>query len=140
MARIIGIDYGRKRTGLAVTDPLQIICTPLDTVPTHQVWEYFQKYFEANTVEAAVVGMPKTLNNLPSEIVKDVHIFVKKFRKLYPAIPVALCDERFTSRIAQQAMALGNMKKHDRQDKAAVDRISASLILQTYLEQKSRLL
>lgn len=138
MARIIGIDYGRKRTGLAVTDPLQIICTPLETVSTHQLWEYLQKYFETNQVEAAVVGLPKTMNNLPSEIVKDVHIFVKKFQRLFPAIPVAFCDERFTSRIAQQSMVLGNMKKHNRQDKTVVDRISASLILQTYLEQKSK--
>lgn len=80
MARIIGIDYGRKRTGLAVTDPLQIICSPLETIPTFQIWDYLSTYISANEVSGVVVGLPKKLNNQPSEIVKDVHIFAKKYK------------------------------------------------------------
>lgn len=139
MARIIGIDYGRKRTGLAVTDPLQIICSPLETIPTFQIWDYLSTYISANEVSGVVVGLPKKLNNQPSEIVKDVHIFAKKIQKLFPSVSVDFCDERFTSSMAQQAMVLGRMKKSDRQDKANIDRISASLILQTFIEQKRKL-
>ena len=136
MARIIAIDYGRKRTGLAVTDPLQIIATPLETVPTSDVESFLAEYLKKETVGEFVVGYPVQMNNEPSESVKYIDPFIKRLKKLFPQIPVSLEDERFTSRIALRTMIEGGVKKMDRRDKGLVDRISASVILQSFLEKK----
>ena len=135
MDRIIGIDYGRKRVGVAVSDPLRIFASALDTVPSAKIIEYLKKYAESKTVERFVVGYPMNLNNTPSEAAADVDIFLKQLKKHFPDIPVTLEDERFTSVLAHRAMIDGGVKKMDRRDKAAVDKVSAALILQTYLDR-----
>jgi putative Holliday junction resolvase len=134
MGRILAIDYGRKRTGLAVTDPLRIIATPLDTVPTNELLPYLAAYMKKETVDEFVVGMPKTLMNEDSEIAPLVRVFVEELKKIYPDKKVNLADERFTSSMAKQAMIDGGMKKKDRQVKANVDKISATIILQSFLQ------
>ncbi len=136
MKRILAIDYGRKRVGLAVTDPLQIIANRLTTVPTHTLWDYLENYFATEPIECLVVGYPRQMNNEASESVRYINPFLKRFQKKYPEIPVELVDERFTSKMAFQAMIDGGLKKKARQNKETVDAISATLILQTYLEQK----
>jgi len=136
MGRIMAIDYGRKRTGLAVTDPLQIISTALSTVESKLVIPYLKNYIQKEEVEIFVIGMPKTLSNEDSENAKYVRLFVEKLKKEIPTIPIAFADERFTSSIAKQAMIDGGMKKKDRREKGNVDKISATLILQTYMESK----
>ena len=133
MGRIIAIDYGKKRTGLAVTDPLRIIATPLDTVPTSELISYLGGYMKKESVDEFVVGMPKTLKNEDSEIAPLVRVFVEELKKLYPEKKIHLADERFTSRMAMQAMIEGGMKKKDRQVKGNVDKISATIILQSFL-------
>ena len=133
MGRIIAIDYGKKRTGLAVTDPLRIIATPLDTVPTNELLSYLGGYMKKETVDEFVVGMPKTLRNEDSEIAPLVRAFVEELKKVYPEKKIHLADERFTSRMAMQAMIDGGMKKKDRQIKGNVDKISATIILQSFL-------
>ena len=135
MDRIIGIDYGRKRVGVAVSDPLRIFAGALDTVPSVKIIEYLKKYAESETVERFVVGYPMNLNNTPSEAAADVDIFLKQLKKHFPDIPVTLEDERFTSVLAHRAMIDGGVRKMDRRDKAAVDKVSAALILQTYLDR-----
>ena len=135
MDRIIGIDYGRKRVGVAVSDPLRIFAGALDTVPSAKIIEYLKKYAESETVERFVVGYPMNLNNTPSEAAADVDIFLKQLKKHFPDIPVTLEDERFTSVLAHRAMIDGGVRKMDRRDKAAVDKVSAALILQTYLDR-----
>ena len=135
MDRIIGIDYGRKRVGVAVSDPLRIFASALDTVPSAKIIEYLKKYAESETVERFVVGYPMNLNNTPSEAAADVDIFLKQLKKHFPDIPVTLEDERFTSVLAHRAMIDGGVRKMDRRDKAAVDKVSAALILQTYLDR-----
>ena len=135
MDRIIGIDYGRKRVGVAVSDPLRIFASALDTVPSAKIIDYLKKYAESETVERFVVGYPMNLNNTPSEAAADVDIFLKQLKKHFPDIPVTLEDERFTSVLAHRAMIDGGVKKMDRRDKAAVDKVSAALILQTYLDR-----
>ncbi len=134
MPRIVAIDYGNKRTGLAVTDPLKIIATALTTVEGKEVLKFLKEYTLKEEVEAFVLGMPKTLSNEDSDNAKYVRIFEETLRKEFPAIPVHLADERFTSSIAKQTMIDGGMKKKDRRVKANVDKISATLILQTFLE------
>jgi putative Holliday junction resolvase len=134
MGRILAIDYGRKRTGLAVTDPLRIIATTLDTVPTNELLSYLAAYMKKETVDEFVVGMPKTLMNEDSEIAPLVRVFVEELKKIYPDKKVNLADERFTSSMAKQAMIDGGMKKKDRQVKANVDKISATIILQSFLQ------
>jgi len=136
MGRILAIDYGKKRVGLAVTDPDQIIATRLTTIPTHTVWDFLKKYFLNENVESVVVGYPKQMNNKPSESVRFINPFLKKFQEKYPEIKLDISDERFTSKIAFQTMIDGGLKKHKRQNKAMVDGISATIILQSYLEQK----
>ncbi len=136
MGRILAIDYGNKRVGLAVTDPLQMIAHKLDTVPTHALWTFLAQYLEQENVERLVVGYPRQMNNLPSDAVRYINPFIKRFVKLYPEIPVELIDERFTSKMAFQAMIDGGLRKKSRQDKAKVDAISASLLLQSFLEQR----
>jgi putative Holliday junction resolvase len=133
MGRILAIDYGKKRTGLAVTDPLRIIATPLDTVATNELMSYLGGYIKRETVDEFVVGMPKTLKNQDSEIAPFVRAFVDELKKVYPDKKVHLADERFTSRMAMQAMIEGGMKKKDRQEKGNVDKISATIILQSFL-------
>ncbi|MCF6333618.1 MAG: Holliday junction resolvase RuvX [Draconibacterium sp.] len=136
MARILAIDYGRKRVGLAVTDPGQIIANRLTTVPTHTIWEFLKEYFQKEPVEAVVVGYPRQLNNEASEAVRYINPFLKKFQKTYPGMKLEIMDERFTSKMAFQTMIDGGLKKQKRQDKALIDAISATIILQSYLEKK----
>jgi putative Holliday junction resolvase len=134
MARILSIDYGSKRTGLAVTDPLQIIATALDTVPTHQLMEYLKKYLQQEPVELFVVGEPKRLDNTPAQSGPMVQQFAKLLAKQFPEIPIKMYDERFTSKMAFQSMIDSGMKKSERQKKENIDKISAVIILQSYLE------
>jgi putative holliday junction resolvase len=136
MGRILAIDYGRKRTGIAVTDPLQMIATALETVPSHTIIDYLKAYFSKEKVDEVVVGYPKQMNNLPSESVIYVDAFVKQFRKNFPDMLLNLADERFTSKMAFQTMIDGGLKKQQRQDKSLIDKISATIILQSYLESK----
>jgi putative holliday junction resolvase len=134
MGRILAIDYGKKRTGLAVTDPLRIIATPLDTVQTNELLTYLAAYVKKETVDEFVVGMPKTLKNEDSEIAPLVRGFVEELKKIYPDKMIHLADERFTSSMAKQAMIDGGMKKKDRRVKGNVDKISATIILQSFLQ------
>lgn len=134
MARIIAIDYGKKRVGLAVTDPLQLIATPLTTVSTPEIWAYLTDYLNKEAVERFVVGMPKDLKNRDADATPLAEAFVKQLQRKFPAIPVELVDERFTSKIAFQAMIDGGVKKMDRRDKGLIDRTSAAIILQSYME------
>ena len=135
MNRIIGIDYGRKRTGLAVSDPLMVCASALDTVHSANIIDYLQKYSQNETIVRFVVGYPMNLDNTPSEAARDVDAFLNLLKKKFPEIPVTLEDERFTSVLAHRAMIDGGMKKMDRRDKMAVDKISAAIILQTYLDR-----
>ena len=136
MPRILAIDFGTKRTGLAVTDPLQIIATALTTVESKLILSFLKEYLAKEEVEAFVVGMPKTLNNEDSDNAKSVVGFIQRLKHDFPAIPVYLEDERFTSSIAQKTMITGGMKKKDRRVKGNIDKISATLILQSYLESR----
>jgi len=136
MARLLSIDYGKKRTGIAVSDPLQIIANGLTTVETTGLFEFLSDYLRKEEVSCIVVGLPRQMNNELSENMKRVEPFVNRLRKLYPAIPVEYFDERFTSKIAHQTMIAGGLKKKDRQNKALVDEISATIILQGYMESK----
>ncbi|MBQ7941187.1 MAG: Holliday junction resolvase RuvX [Muribaculaceae bacterium] len=134
MGRIIGIDYGRKRSGIAVTDPLKIIANGLTTIPSHTLIEFLQGYTAKECVEKIIVGLPKQLNGTPSESMKYITPFLNRLRKVFPDIPVEMYDERFTSTIAHKAMLDGGMKKKDRQNKEIVDTIAASIILNDYLQ------
>lgn len=136
MARIISVDYGKKRTGLAVTDPLQIIAGGLATVATHELFDYLCHYVEREQVERIVIGEPRQPNGQPSENLERVRQFVNRWRKAMPQIPIEYYDERFTSVLAHQAMLDGGLKKKARQDKALVDEISATIILQDYMRAK----
>jgi len=135
MGRIISIDYGRKRTGLAVTDAMKIIANGLCTLPSAEVVDFLKGYVAQTDVELFVVGQPKQMNNEPSENMRYVEAFVKHLRKVIPDIPIKYFDERFTSVMAHQAMIDGGLKKMKRRDKALVDEISAVIILQGYLER-----
>ena len=134
MGRIIGIDFGRKRTGIAVTDPLKIVANGLTTVPSHTVVDFLVKYIEKENVEKIVVGLPKQLNGQPSESMQYITPFLNRLKKVLPQIPVVMYDERFTSTLAHKAMLDGGMKKKDRQNKEIVDTIAASIILNDYLQ------
>ena len=136
MSRILAIDYGKKRTGVAVTDILQIIANGLTTVATPELMDFILKYIEKEPVERIIVGYPKQMNNEDSENMKRITPFVNQLKKKLPNIPVELFDERFTSVLAHQAMLDGGLKKKARQNKALVDEISATIILQSYLESK----
>jgi putative Holliday junction resolvase len=135
MGRALAIDYGKKRTGIAVTDPLRIIATPLETVSTEQLLKFLKLYLQKETVDEFVVGMPKTLMNEDSETAPLVRKFVVELKKTFPEKPVHLADERFTSSMAKRAMIDGGMKKKDRRDKSNVDKISATIILQSFLDR-----
>ncbi|TXK52799.1 Holliday junction resolvase RuvX [Pontibacter qinzhouensis] len=137
MGRILAIDYGTKRVGIAVTDTLQLIANPLETVHAKDVLVYLKAYLQREPVEAFVVGMPRNLLGNPTDSTQHVVGFVRKLQKEFPATPVHTVDERFTSRMAQQAMLAGGLKKKDRQDKGTVDRVSAAIILQSYLESRT---
>ena len=138
MDRLIGIDYGRKRTGLAASDPLGIFASALETVPSAKIIDYLQKYSEKETITRFVVGYPMNLDGRPSEAAADVDAFLPLLRKAFPGVPVELEDERFTSVLAHRAMIDGGMKYKDRRNKASVDRISAAIILQGYMDRKSK--
>ncbi len=138
MERLIGIDYGRKRTGLAASDPLGIFASALETVPSAKIIDYLQKYSEKETITRFVVGYPMNLDGRPSEAAADVDAFLPVLKKAFPGVPVELEDERFTSVLAHRAMIDGGMKYKDRRNKVSVDRISAAIILQGYMDRKSK--
>lgn len=135
MGRIIAIDFGLKRTGLAVTDPLKIIGSPLETIPSSDLFQWLKAYFAREPVERIVVGMPSRLDQSDTHITHDVVKLIEKLKGSFPNIPVTEIDERFTSKLAMQSMVMGGMKKKDRQKKENVDKISAAIILQSYLDQ-----
>jgi len=138
--RILSIDYGRKRTGLAVTDPLQIIANGLTTVATHQLETFLVDYFKKEQVEKIVVGLPKQMNGEMSESWKYIEPFLNRLHKLYPVMPIEMVDERFTSVLAHQAILDSGVGKMRRQtDKGMVDEISATIILQSYLENRNQI-
>ena len=134
MARIISIDYGKKRTGIAATDPLKLIANPIGTVETKNLIAFLKDYLAANNVELIVVGKPSQLNGQPSESMRYITPCVNSLKNTFPNVPVVFYDERFTSTIAHQAMIMGGMKKSDRQKKANVDCIAATIILNDYLQ------
>ena len=136
MARILSIDYGKKRTGIAVTDPLQIIAGGLATVSTSELFDYLQAYIAREQVEMIVIGEPRQPNGEPSENLARVQQFVNRWRKAVPQVPIHFYDERFTSVLAHQAMLDGGLKKKARQNKGLVDEISATIILEDYLRSK----
>lgn len=137
MGRILAIDYGRKRTGIAVTDTLQLVANGLETVPTHTLMQYVKTYVANEPVDTIVVGLPKQLNGEPSESMKYIAPFVAKLREELPQVEVVMYDERFTSTIAHRAMIDGGMKKSDRREKARVDSIAATIILTDYLQSRA---
>lgn len=136
MARILSIDYGKKRTGLAVTDPLQLIAGGLATVSTSELFDWLKTYLAKEPVERIVIGEPRQPNGQPSENLERVQQFVNRWRKAVPEVPIEFYDERFTSVLAHQAMLVGGLKKKARQDKALVDEISATIILEDYLRSR----
>ena len=137
MDRLIGIDFGRKRTGLAVSDPLRIFASALDTVHSAKIIEYLKKYAENERIARFVVGYPVNMDGKPSEAQKDVDVFLKQLAKAFPEVPVSLEDERFTSVLAHRAMIDGGMKASDRKKKEEVDKISAAIILQSWMDRES---
>ncbi len=134
MGRIMALDYGRKRIGIAVTDPLRLFASGLTTIPTHEIWNFFNKYFQEEKVDSVVIGYPKNMKNEPSEAVKYIDPFIKAFNKKYPHLSLDIYDERFTSKMAFQAMIDGGLKKKARQDKGMIDKISAAILLESYME------
>ena len=136
MSRILAIDYGKKRTGIAVTDPMQIIANGLTTVATHELVDFLLNYVQQEKVERIVIGHPRQMNYEDSDNMKNIVPFMNRLKKVLPDMPVELVDERFTSVLAHQAMLVGGLKKKARQNKALVDEISATIILQSYLESK----
>lgn len=136
MGRVLAIDYGKKRVGLAVSDPMKMIANGLTTLHPKELFDFLKEYCSKENVETIVVGYPKQMNNQASEAVRYINPFLKNLQKQFPKISVEIEDERFTSKMAQQAMIDGGMKKKQRQNKATVDKISATIILQSYLERK----
>jgi putative Holliday junction resolvase len=137
MGRILAIDYGKKRIGLAVTDPLQIFASPLDTVSPNEFDRFIEGYLKTEEVDEFVIGYPVQMNNQPSEAVRYINPFIKKLNKAYPEKRIHLADERFTSQMAFRIMIDGGVKKKDRLDKSMVDKISASIILQSFLDKRT---
>ena len=137
MGRILAIDYGQKRVGLAVTDELQLIANSLTTVHSKDILSFLKEYLKKEKVDCFVVGEPKQMNNQVSESVKFINPFINQLIKEFPNIPIERCDERFTSKIASQTILMSGLKKKDRQDKSLIDSISATIILQTYMETKA---
>ena len=136
MPRLLSIDYGKKRTGIAVSDPLQIIANGLITVETSKLFEFLDDYLKKEEVESIIVGLPKQMSGELSENMKRIEPFVNRLKKLYPNINIEYFDERFTSKLAHQAMIDGGLKKQDRKNKELVDEISATIILQGYMESR----
>jgi putative Holliday junction resolvase len=136
MGRILGIDYGKKRIGLAVTDPLKMFASPLETINIQEFDDFINEYLKSEDVDAFVIGYPVQMNNKPSESVKYIDPFIRNIKKRFPGKELHLIDERFTSKIALRTMIDGGVKKEKRQDKSMVDKISASIILQSYLDRK----
>ncbi|MFI3295341.1 MAG: Holliday junction resolvase RuvX [Rikenellaceae bacterium] len=134
MSRILAIDYGLRRVGLAVTDPLCIIATPLDTVPTATVLEYIIKYHKENPLQRIVIGEPKQMNGEPSQSWEAIQEFAAKLQETLPLIPIIFEDERFTSKLASAAIAQSGLSKNKKRDKGLIDRTAATIILQSYLE------
>ena len=132
----MGIDFGTKRIGIAVSDPLNIFASPLLTVRNHEFEDFLSEYLKKETIDGFVIGYPRTMNNEASEAVNYVNPFVKKLNKTYPGIPVYLVDERFTSEMALSAMIEGGVRKEQRKDKTMVDKISAAIILQSFLDRR----
>ncbi|MEN6455051.1 MAG: Holliday junction resolvase RuvX [Prolixibacteraceae bacterium] len=136
VGRILAIDYGKKRIGLAVTDPMKIIANKLATISTNDIWDFLKDYFQKEQIECIVVGYPRQMNNQLSDAVLYINPFLNRFRKLYPEMPLELMDERFTSKMAFQTMIDAGLKKKARQNKGTIDTISATIILQSYMEQQ----
>jgi putative Holliday junction resolvase len=134
MSRILSIDYGGKRTGLAVTDPLRIIATGLTTVETPKLMNFLKDYFAKEPVELVIIGMPVNWDDTATHATPLVQKFIKEFQKNFPAIPIKEVDERFTSKLATQAMLQMGLKKKQRQNKAMVDEIAATIMLQEYMQ------
>ncbi len=137
MSRIIGIDYGRKRTGIAVTDPGRMIASPLLTLATHELMVFLKKYIAEENVECVVVGEPRQMDNTLSEAEEFIRPFIKQLKKAFPDVTVERVDERFTSRMAGQVILDSGISKKSRRDKSLVDKVSAAIILQTYLEMSA---
>lgn len=133
MAKLLGIDYGKQRTGIAETDDLQIIASGLTTVKTAEIWQFFEDYFKQNQVEKIIVGESMDLQGNPNPIETEIKKFIKKFQKKYPEIEVLREDERYTSKMALDSIIKGGIKRKKRRNKALVDQVSAALILQAYL-------
>jgi len=138
MSRILSIDYGAKRTGLAVTDPLQIIASGLTTVETPKLMDFLKSYFSNERVELVLVGMPSNWDDTATHATPLVHAFIKTFQKAFPQLPIQTVDERYTSKMATQAMLHMGLKKKQRQNKALVDEIAATIMLQEYMQRTNR--
>ncbi|HMC00167.1 MAG TPA: Holliday junction resolvase RuvX [Flavobacteriaceae bacterium] len=136
MARVLALDYGQKKTGIAITDELQLIASGLTTVNTKDIFAFLNSYLKEEEVELFVIGKPKQLNNTDSESEVFIKPFIKKLEKEFPEIPIVRVDERFTSKMAFQTLIDSGLKKSKRQNKSLVDEISATLILQSYLSSK----
>ena len=136
MGQILAVDFGKKRCGLAATDDLRIIASGLDTVETSVLMEYLRKYFEKNTVDEVVIGLPTDLHGNMSEVEQDIQKFIEEFKNEFPEVSVVRFDERFTSKIASYFISQSGKNKKQRQEKGLIDKVSATLILQQYLEQK----
>jgi len=136
MARIMALDYGTKRVGIAVTDSSQIIATPLDTIHPNELFDFLKQYFAQNPVECIVVGEPKRMNNEPAQAAAGADQLAAKLAKTFPEMKIVRVDERFTSKMAFAAMIEGGLNRKQRADKATVDRVSATIILQTYMAEK----
>ena len=136
MGQILAVDFGKKRCGLAATDDLRIIASGLDTVETSVLMEYLKKYFEKNTVDELVIGLPTDLKGNMSEVEQDIQKFIEELKNEFPEVSVARFDERFTSKIASYFISQSGKNKKQRQEKGLIDKVSATLILQQYLEQK----
>lgn len=134
MGRWLAIDYGAKRTGLAATDPLKIIASALETIPSHTLEDYLNNYFQKEDVEKVVIGMPKNIDGSDTNATPLVQAFVNRFKKIFPNKELVLHDERFTSKMALDAMIVGGTKKKARQNKGNIDKVSATIILQSYME------
>jgi putative Holliday junction resolvase len=137
MGRIIAIDYGTKRIGLAVTDPGQVFAFPLETISSAGFDKFIEDYLKTNEVESFVVGYPVQMNNMPSDSVRYINPFIKKLKNKYPEMHIHLADERFTSQMALRTMITGGLKKKDRQNKSIKDKISASIMLKSFLDSRN---
>ena len=138
MNRIVGIDYGRKRVGVALSDPLMMFASPKETIQTANIIDYLKKLCIEDSIVRFVVGYPMNMDNTPSEAAADVDVFLKQLHKNFPDIPVSLEDERFTSVLAHRSLIDSGVKKMDRRDKFAIDKVSAAIILQTFMDRKKQ--